>query len=99
MCLILVSLVPIFVHVDGVAARPLARQQLILLMFPKPSHHTPYFYTEDTDMIQKRECTIFGWKTPDQISIQLLVKLWGTHFGYVLNTTLFVDLGQIETGQ
>ena len=75
MCLILVSLVPIFVHVDGVAARPLARQQLILLMFPKPSHHTPYFYTEDTDMIQKRECTIFGWKTPDQISIQLLVKL------------------------
>ena len=90
MCLILVSLVPIFVHVDGVAARPLARQQLILLMFPKPSHHTPYFYTEDTDMIQK---------TPDQISIQLLVKAWGTHFGYVLNTTLFVDLGQIETGQ
>ena len=78
MCLILVSLVPIFVHVDGVAARPLARQQLILLMFPKPSHHTPYFYTEDTDMIQKSECTIFGWKTcyqiPDQISIQLLVK-------------------------
>ena len=78
MCLILVSLVPIFVHVDGVAARPLARQQLILLMFPKPSHHTPYFYTEDTDMIQKSECTIFGWKTchqiPDQSSIQLLVK-------------------------